>query len=164
MNKMETLLDSLQHQQAKIEDQEAFADMVMGRIEEVERKHTPRLTAYPSKEGTASAANNSQFSILNSQFSKDSQFSIFNFQFIVRIAASVALVLLVGFFFMLRTQTVSPITMQASNLHGMDKYRIDLSHIPTDGTAREMYRCYQEAKREQTFYHNELIKYTHENM
>ena len=32
---METLLDSLQHQQAKIEDQEAFAGMVMGRIEEV---------------------------------------------------------------------------------------------------------------------------------
>ena len=74
------------------------------------------------------------------------------------------MVLLVGFFFVLRTQTISLADTLASNSLSMDKYRIDLSHIPTDGTAREMYRCYQEAKREQTFYHNELIKYSHENM
>ena len=141
---METLLDSLQHQQAKIDDQEAFADMVMGRIEKVESGKL-KVESYYSRQP------NSQFSILNSQF-------------IVRIAASVALVLLVGFFFVLRTQTISPADTLASNMHSLDKYRIDLSHIPTDGTAREMYRCYQEAKREQTFYHNELIKYSHENM
>lgn len=72
--------------------------------------------------------------------------------------------LIVGFFFVLRTQTVDPTTMLASNSLSMDKYRIDLSHIPPDGTSRDLYRCYQEAKREQTFYHNELIKYSHENM
>ena len=91
------------------------------------------------------------------------QHSIFNFQFAVRIAASVALLLLVGFFFMLR----QPASVEGSTyckVHNMDEYRIDLSQIPTDGTPRDMYRCYQEAKREQTFYHNELIKYTHENM
>ena len=36
MNKMDTLLDSLQRQQAQIEDKEAFADMVMERVEGVD--------------------------------------------------------------------------------------------------------------------------------
>ena len=135
---MEKLLESLQRQQAQIEDKEAFTDMVMERIEAVE---------------------SGKWKVESSLFHQpNSQFSILNSQFIVRVAASVALVLLMGFFFMLRTQTVGPTTMQASNLHGMDKYRIDLSQIPTDGTSRDMYRRYQEAKREQTFYHNELKK------
>jgi hypothetical protein len=141
---MDTLLNGLQHQQAKIDDHEAFTDMVMGRIEKVESGKL-KVESYYLRQ-------------LNTQL------SIFNFQFSIRVAASVALMLIVGFFFVLRTQTVDPTTMLASNSLSMDKYRIDLSHIPPDGTSRDLYRCYQEAKREQTFYHNELIKYSHENM
>ena len=162
MNKMETLLDSLQRQQAQIEDQEAFTDMVMERIERVEDyiprhyrgttlRTYPGLTATPLKRGRLMQQNNSQF-------------SIFNFQFAARVAASVALVVLVVFFVTLRTQPAISLGLQASDLHNLDKYRIDLSQIPTDGTSRDMYRRYQEAKREQTFYHNELINYSHENM
>ena len=62
MNKMETLLDSLQRQQAQIEDKEAFADRVMERIEGVEDyiprhyrgtplRTYPGLTATPLKRG-----------------------------------------------------------------------------------------------------------------
>ena len=159
---METLLDSLQRQQAQIEDQEAFTDMVMERIERVEDyiprhyrgttlRTYPGLTATPLKRGRLMQQNNSQF-------------SIFNFQFATRVAASVALVVLVGFFVTLRTQPAISLGLQASDLHNLDKYRIDLSQIPTDGTSRDMYRCYQKAKREQTFYHYELINYSHENM
>ena len=159
---METLLDSLQRQQAQIEDKEAFADMVMERIERVEDyiprhyrgttlRTYPGLTATPLKRGRLMQQNNSQF-------------SIFNFQFATRVAASVALVVLVGFFVTLRTQPAISLGLQASDLHNLDKYRIDLSQIPTDGTSRDMYRCYQKAKREQTFYHYELINYSHENM
>ena len=150
---MDTLLDSLQHQQAQIEDKEAFADKVMGRIERVEN-YIPRHdcgTPLKMGRGRLTQQNNSQFSILN-------------FQFLVRVAASVALVLLVGLFVELRLQPVVPDSQRVCNLHNIDRYRIDLSHIPTDGTSRDMYRRYQEAKREQTFYHNELIKYSHENM
>ena len=49
---MDTLLEGLQHQQAHIEDEQAFADMVMERIEGVE-DYTPRnyrgtpLRTYP---------------------------------------------------------------------------------------------------------------------
>ena len=52
MNKMDTLLDSLQRQQAQIEDKKAFADMVMERIEG-EEDYVPRhdcgtpLRTYP---------------------------------------------------------------------------------------------------------------------
>jgi len=160
MNKTDKLLDSLVHQQAKIDDQEAFTDMVMRRVEaqrQGQGENTyPATIVAPLLRGDDDAANNSQFSIFNSQLRKSVQFSI-------RIAASVAVVLLVGFFFMLR----QPVSVEGStycNVHNMDKYRIDLSQIPTGGTPRDMYRRYQEAKREQTFYHNELIKYTHENM
>ena len=151
---MDTLLDSLQHQQAQIEDKEAFADRVMGRIEGVENYIPRHDRGTPLKRGRGrlTQQNNSQFSILN-------------FQFALRIAASVALVVLVGWFVMLRVQQPIGYTdLTACSLCNMDKYRIDLSHISTDGTSRDMYRCYQEAKREQTFYHNELIKYSHENM
>ena len=154
MNKMETLLEGLQHQRAQIEDQEAFTDMVMERIEaqrqEKGKSTYPATIVAPISKGDAGAANNSQFSILNSQF-------------IVRVVASVALVVLVGLFVMRHDQPGST-ELLAYNLRNMDKYRIDLSQIPTDGTSRDMYRCYQEAKREQTFYHNELKKYSHENM
>ena len=154
MNKMETLLESLQRQQAQIEDKEAFTDMVMERMyaqkQEREGNTYPATIVAPLSKGDAGAANNSQF-------------SIFNFQFIVRVAASIALVVLVGLFVMLHTQSVGSTELMASNRHSIDKYRIDLSQIPTDGTSRDMYRRYQEAKREQTFYHNELIKYSHEN-
>lgn len=155
MNKMDTLLDSLQRQQAQIEDKEAFADRVMERIEGVE-DYIPRhyrdtplrtylgLTATPLKRGRLAQQN--------------------NFQFAARVAAGVALVALVGLFVALRTPSVESPELLACNLQNIDKYRIELSHLPTDGTSRDMYRCYQEAKREQTFYHNELIKYSHENM
>ena len=135
---METLLESLQRQQAQIEDKEAFADMVMERIEAVE---------------------SGKWKVESSLFHQpNSQFSIFNFQFIVRVAASIALVVLVGLFVMLHTQSAGSTELLASNRQSIAKYRIDLSQIPTDGTSREMYRCYREAKREQTFYHNELKK------
>ena len=153
MNKTDTLLDSLQHQQAQIEDKEAFTDRVMGRIEGVE-DYIPRHdcgTPLKRGRGRLTQQNNSQFSILN-------------FQFAARVAASVALVLLVGLFVALRVQPVGSADLTVRNLHNIDRYRIDLSHISTDGTSRDMYRRYQEAKREQTFYHNELIKYSHENM
>ena len=150
MNKTETLWDSLQHQQAHIEDEKAFADMVMGRIEGAEDYIPRHDRGTPLKRGRLTQHN--------------SQFSILNFQFVVRIAASVALVLLVGLYVALRVQPVGSTDMAVCNLHNIDKYRIDLSQISTDGTSRDMYRCYQEAKREQTFYHNELIKYNHENM
>ena len=150
---MDTLLDSLQRQQAQIEDKEAFADRVRERMyaQKQERGGNtyPATIVAPLSKGDAGAANNSQFSILNSQF-------------IVRVAASVALVVLVGLFVMRHDQPGST-ELLAYNLRNMDKYRIDLSQIPTDGTSRDMYRCYQEAKREQTFYHNELKKYSHEN-
>ena len=62
MNKMDTLLDSLQRQQAQIEDKEAFADRVMERIEGVDDyiprhyrgtplRTYPGLTAPPLKRG-----------------------------------------------------------------------------------------------------------------
>ena len=164
MNKMDTLLDSLQRQQAQIEDKEAFADRVMERIEGVDDyiprhyrgtplRTYPGLTATPLKRGRGRLAQQHDF-----------QFSIFNFQFAARVAASVALVVLVGFFVTLRTQPAVSSELLASNLHNIEKYRIDLSQIPTDGTSRDMYRRYQEAKREQTFYHNELINYSHENI
>ena len=151
---MDTLLDGLRHQQAHIEDEKAFADMVMGRVEEAEGFIPRHYRGTPLKRGRGrlTQQNNSQFSILN-------------FQFALRIAASVALVVLVGWFVMLRVQQPIGYTdLTACSLCNMAKYRIDLSHISTDGTSRDMYRCYQEAKREQTFYHNELIKYSHENM
>ena len=155
MNKMDTLLDSLQRQQAQIEDKEAFADRVMERMYAQKQKRGgntyPATIVAPLSKGDAGAANNSQFSILN-------------FQFATRVAASVALVVLVGFFVTLRTQPAVSSELLASNLHNIEKYRIDLSQIPTDGTSRDMYRRYQEAKREQTFYHNELINYSHENI
>jgi hypothetical protein len=148
MNKMDTLLESLQRQQAQIDDPEAFTDRVMERMyaQKQERGGNtyPATIVSPLSKGDAGAANNSQF--------------------IVRAAASVALVVLVGLFVMLHTQPVGSAELLANNRQNIDKYRIDTSEIPTDGTAREMYRCYQEAKREQTFYHNELIKYTHENL
>ena len=151
MNKMDTLLDSLQRQQAHIEDEKAFTDMVMGRIEGVEDYIPRHDCGTPLKRGRLTQQNNSQF-------------SIFNFQTATRVAASVALVVLVGLFVTLHTQSGESTELLACNLHSMDKYRIDLSHIRTEGTSRDMYRCYQEAKREQTFYHNELIKYSHENL
>ena len=131
MNKTETLWDSLQHQQAHIEDEKAFADRVMDKIN---ARSQGRKVIVPRWYG------------------------------VVRVAASVALVVLVGFFVTMHTQSGKSTELLACNLHGMDKYRIDISHIPTEGTSRDMYRCYQEAKREQTFYHNELIKYSHENL
>ena len=141
---METLLESLQRQQAQIEDKEAFTDMVMERIEAVE---------------------SGKWKVESSLFHQpNSQFSILNSQFIVRVAASVALVVLVGLFIMLNTQPIGSAEVLAYNRQNIDKYKIDLSQIPTDGSSRDMYRRYQEAKREQTFYHNELIKYSHENM
>ena len=151
MNKTDILLDGLQHQQAHIEDEKAFTDMVMGRIEGVENYIPRHDHGTPLKRGRLTQQNNSQFSILN-------------FQFLVRVAASVASVLLVGLFVALRVQPVNSTDSTMCSLHNIDKYRIDLSHISTDSTSREMYRCYQEAKREQTFYHNELIKYSHENL
>lgn len=153
MNKIDTLLDGLQHQQAHIEDEKAFADMVMERIEGGE-DYIPRHDCGTSlKRGRGRLKQN------------NSQLSILNFQFAVRIAASVAMVVLVGWFVMLRVQQpVGYADLTACSLCNMDKYRIDLSQIPADGTSRDRYRCYQAAKREQTFYHNELIKYTHENM
>ena len=151
MNKTDILLDSLRHQQAHIEDEKAFDDRVMGRIEGVEDYIPRHDRGTPLKSGRLTQQNNSQF-------------SIFNFQTAARVAASVALVLLVGLFVALRVQPVGSANLTVCNLHNIDRYRIDLSHIPTDGTSREIYRCYQEAKREQTFYHNELIKYSHENM
>ena len=144
MNKMDTLLDGLQRQQAQIEDQEAFADKVMERIEGVESGKWKEKSFLSHKP-------NSQFSILNSQST-------------ARVAASVALAVLVGLFVALHTQSVESPEVLVYNLHNMDKYRIDLSQIPNDGTSREIYRRYREARREQTFYHNELIKYTHENI
>ena len=144
-------MDGLQHQQGHFEDEQAFADMVMGRIEGVEDYIPRHYRGTPLKRGRLTQQNNSQFSILN-------------FQFAVRIAASVALVLLVGLFVELRLQPIVSDSPRVCNLHNIDRYRIDLSHIPTDGTSREIYRCYQEARREQTFYHNELIKYSHENI
>ena len=163
MNKMDTLLDSLQRQQAQIEDKEAFTDRVMERIEGVD-DYIPRhyrgapLRTYPGLTATPLKRGRGRLTQQN-----NSQFSIFNFQFIVRVAASIALVVLVGLFVMLHTQSAGSTELLASNRHSIDKYRIDLSQIPTDGTSRDMYRRYQEAKREQTFYHNELIKYSHEN-
>ena len=151
MNKTDILLDGLRHQQAHIEDEKAFTDMVMGMIEGVEDYIDRHDRGTPLKRGRLTQQNNSQF-------------SIFNFQTAARVAASVALVLLVGLFVALRVQPVGSANLTVCNLHNIDRYRIDLSHIPTDGTSREIYRCYQEAKREQTFYHNELIKYSHENM
>ena len=151
MNKTDILLDGLRHQQAHIEDGKAFTDRVMGRIEGVEDYIPRHDRGTPLKSGRLTQQNNSQFSISN-------------FQFAARVAASVALVLLVGLFVALRFQPVGSANLTVCNLHNIDRYRIDLSHIPTDGTSREIYRCYQEAKREQTFYHNELIKYSHENM
>lgn len=161
---METLLDSLQRQQVQIEDKEAFADMVMERIEGVDDyiprhyrgtplRTYPGLTATPLKRGRGRLTRQD-----------NSQFSFFTFQFIVRVAASVALVVLVGLFVMLHTQPAGSAELLANNRQNIDKYRIDLSQIPTDGTSRDMYRRYQEAKREQMFYHHELIKYSHENM
>ena len=152
MNKMDTLLDGLRHQQAHIEDEKAFADMVMERIEGVEDYIPRHYRGTTLKRGRLTQQKNSQVSSLKSQFA-------------VRIAASVALVVLVGWFVMLRVQQpVGYADLTACSLCNMDKYRIDLSQIPADGTSRDRYRCYQAAKREQTFYHNELIKYNHENM
>ena len=172
---METLLDSLQRQQAQIEDKEAFADMVMERIERVEDyiprhyrgttlRTYPGLTATPLRTYPGLTATPLKRGWGRLMQQNNSQFSIFNFQFATRVAASVALVVLVGFFVTLRTQPAISLGLQASDLHNLDKYRIDLSQIPTDGTSRDMYRCYQKAKREQTFYHYELINYSHENM
>ena len=146
---MDTLLDSLQRQQAQIEDKEAFADRVMERMYAQKQKRGgntyPATIVAPLSKGDAGAAKNSQFSILN-------------FQFATRVAAGVALVVLVGLFIMLHTQSVGSAELLAYNRQNIDKYRINLSQIPTDCTSRDMYRRYQEAKREQTFYHNELKK------
>ena len=123
---MDTLLDSLQRQQAQIEDKEAFADRVMERMYAQKQKrggntYSATIVA-PLSKGDAGAANNSQFSILN-------------FQFATRVAAGVALVVL---FIMLHTQSVGSAELLAHNRQNIDKYRIDLSQIPTDGTSRDM--------------------------
>ena len=164
MNKMDTLLEGLQHQQAHIEDEQAFADMVMERIEGVE-DYTPRnyrgtpLRTYPGL-----TANIHWMFAPHLKRGRGRLTQQYDFQFAVRVAASVALVVLVGVFATLHIQHADSSEWVAYNSGKIDKYRIDRSQIPTDGTSREIYKCYQVAKREQTFYHNELIKYSHENM
>ena len=161
---MDTLLEGLQHQQAHIEDEQAFADMVMERIEGVEDSTPRHYRGTPLRTFSGLTANIHWMFAPHLKRGRGRLTQQYDFQFAVRVAASVALVVLVGIFATMHTQPVGSPESLASNMHSLDKYRIDLSHIPTDGTAREMYRCYQEAKREQTFYHNELIKYSHENM
>ena len=69
MNKTDILLDGLRHQQAHIEDEKAFDDRVMGRIEGVEDYIPRHDRGTPLKSGRLTQQNNSQFSIFNFQFS-----------------------------------------------------------------------------------------------
>ncbi|MBO4599159.1 MAG: hypothetical protein J5641_00310 [Bacteroidales bacterium] len=81
-----------------------------------------------------------------------------------RAAASVVMLLAVGLFALISTPPALDPSTAVCSLCYMEKYQIGRSQLPSDGTPRDLYRCYMDEKREQTFYHNELIKHTHENL
>lgn len=130
MNNLDTLLDTLQHQQAHIADTQAFTNQIM---RHVDAATSPNTTLHPWWNAP------------------------------LRAAASVALVLLLGLFVTLHSRPALASDKAVCRLHNIEKYQLDLSQLPPDASPRELYESYVEGKQEQTYYHNALIKYIHEN-
>lgn len=137
MNDTDKILDTLTarlQQQARLEDEEAMADLIMSSIEEAEQA--------PKK---LRPLQHSWFMPL-------------------RVAASVVSLLFVGYFILLNYQQPTKAYAQVCYLPDMERYQISLSDFPSANTPRELYRCYMEEKNERTFYHNEFKRLRHENL
>lgn len=139
MNDTDKILDTLTtrlQQSARIEDEEAMADLIMSHIEEKETESASSVRRIPQP----------------------------NWFVPLRVAASVASLFFIGFFSLTNVQQPSKAYAEVCYVHNMEKYQINLSDFSSDGTPRELYRCYMEEKNERTFYHNEFKRLKHENL
>lgn len=137
MNDTDKILDMLTtrlQQSARIEDEEAMADLIMNRIDEA--VSTPQPWRIPR----------------------------LGWLVPLRVAASVASLVFIGFFILANVQQPSKAYAEVCYVHNMEKYQINLSDCSSDGTPGELYRCYMKEKNERTFYHNEFKRLRHENL
>lgn len=137
MNDTDKILDTLTtrlQQSARIEDEEAMADLIMNRIDEAESAPQPRRIPQ------------------------------LGWLVPLRVAASVALLFFVGLFLLLSAQQPGKACSEVCSVHNIEQYQISLSDFSSASTPRELYRCYMEEKKERTFYHNEYKRLKHENL
>lgn len=137
MNDTDKILDTLTtqlQQQARIEDEEAMADLIMSRIEEVEQP--------PRKQH-----------ILQPKWFVP-----------LRAAAAVVTIFFIGLFLLLNVRQPDTAYPEVCYVHNMEQYQIRLSDYSSASDPRELYRCYMEERNERTFYQNEFKRLRHENL
>ena len=137
MNDTDKILDTLTarlQQQARLEDEEAMADLIMCRIEEVEQP--------PRKQH-----------ILQPKWFVP-----------LRAAAAVATIFFIGLFLLLNVRQPDTTYLEVCYVHNMEQYQIRLSDFSSASDPRELYRCYMEERNERTFYQNEFKRLRHENL
>ena len=137
MNDTDKVLDMLAtrlQQQARIEDEEAMADLIMGRIE--------------AAEPVAPVRRNVRLGWLVP----------------LRVAASVASIFFIGLFLQLNVRQPDKTCPEVCYAYNRAQYRINLSDCSSISDSRELYKCYMEEKNERTFYHNEFKRLRYENL
>ena len=137
MNDTDKILDTLTtrlQQQARIEDEEAMADLIMSRIEEAEQPPRKQHILQPK------------------------------WFVAIRAAAAVASIFFIGLFLQLNVRQPNKTYPEVCYVHNMEQYQIRLSDFSSASDPRELYRCYMEVWNERTFYHNEFKRLRHENL